>query len=102
MLALERAALTLAWVQHHIKNVAEKAGKIMSKVNKKTAGKPIYSVADAGRAAVEKARFANKNWAERRKEMRQGAGSGGSWKRETLALPRNFEKIPESCLLVGD
>ncbi len=52
--------------------------------------KPKYSVSDAARAsaAVESSRVANKNWAERRKEMRQSVRQQETWKRETHSMPR--------------
>ncbi|MEM9331176.1 MAG: hypothetical protein AAGA53_07600 [Pseudomonadota bacterium] len=51
----------------------------------------IYSVSQSHRAsaAVEKARVANKTWAERRREMRKaGHRKQDTWKRETRILPR--------------
>ncbi len=52
--------------------------------------KARYSISDSGRrkAAVERTRLANKNWSERRKEMRKAAGGPAAWRRETHTLPR--------------
>ena len=64
----------------------------MADDDKKTGVTPRYSVSDAARAsaAVENSRVSNKNWAERRKEMRKSfAGQKqAAWKRETHSMPR--------------
>ena len=81
--------------EHHINHNAGKdrgsaLGKIMADDKNYNAKRPKYSVSAAARAsvAVENSRVANKNWAERRKEMRQNAVQGETWKRETHSLPR--------------
>lgn len=69
---------------------------------------PRYSVSQAARQAqaVEKSRLVNKSWSERRRELRKSAGTTGTWKRETLVLPREqardyarkyFRKYPKAA-----
>ena len=52
--------------------------------------KARYSVADIRRAreAIEFARESNRNWADRRRDMRESASRSDSWRRETHVLPR--------------